>query len=263
MEKEKQKYDEIKKQNAEKEKIKKQFEELTVKNKGEIDIEKIKKLFPNDIELHKELKNTKNEFEKKQSKQIDAYERDKFQRRNNLKRYKSSEKLKSEKSKTNNSFNNNTNTNNKSNTNLNINNNTNVNYKKANTMKKKRPTTAKNKIKNNANLNPNVIQDIPEISKKEILNENKIKFMVKDYKGKLMKDFLDFVNKENEKENERKELLLEVKDEKERKRLEKIFAMQRGQSTDKIGEYNKLIDEKLEFYENELKKHYDKQKNKI
>ena len=104
---------------------------------------------------------------------------------------------------------------------------------------------------------------MPEISEKEILNENKIKFMVKDYKEKLMKDFLDFVNKEKESENERKELMLEAKSEKERKRLERIFAMQRGQSTDKIGEYNKLIDEKLEIYEKELKKLYDKQNNKI
>ena len=87
--------------------------------------------------------------------------------------------------------------------------------------------------------------------------------MLKDYKEKLMKDFLTFFNKEKDAENERKELINEAKTEKERKRLEKIFAMQRGQSADKIGEYNKVIDEKLETYEKELKKIYEKQKYNI
>ena len=42
--------------------------------------------------------------------------------------------------------------------------------------------------------------------------------------------------------------------EKAKKRLVKILAMQRAQSTDKVCEYNKLIDVKLEEYSNELKK---------
>ena len=84
--------------------------------------------------------------------------------------------------------------------------------------------------------------------------------MVKDYEEKLMKDFLNFMNNEKEAENERKNIIKETKSEKEKKRLEKIFAMQRGQSSDKIGEYNKLIDVKLEKYEKELKKLYEKQK---
>ena len=104
------------------------------------------------------------------------------------------------------------------------------------------------------------MEDIPKITGKEILNENKIKFMINDYKEKLMKDFLNFLNKETEDENERKNIIKETKSEKDKKRLEKIFAMQRGQSTDKIGEYNKLIDVKLEKYEKELKKMYEKQK---
>ena len=84
--------------------------------------------------------------------------------------------------------------------------------------------------------------------------------MIDDYKKKLMKDFLNFFNKEKEADNERKELIKEAETEKEKKRLEKIFAMQRGQSADKIGEYNKLIDEKLEKYEKQLNKIYEKQK---
>ena len=50
----KKKYDLIKKQKEEKEKIKKQFEDLTSQNKGEIDIENIKNLFKDD-ELYCEL----------------------------------------------------------------------------------------------------------------------------------------------------------------------------------------------------------------
>ena len=258
-EKEKAKYDFIKKQNEEKEKIKKHFEELTTKNKGEIDIEKIKKLFPDDEELHKKLDLTKQEFEKKQSKQIDAYERDKFQRRETLKklkRSKSSEKSKTIKSNTNNNINNINNENtNQNNISKNININTNNN--------RKRPKTA-NKVKRiNSVSSTFTIEDIPKISGKEMLNENKIKFMVKDYKERLMKDFLKFFNKEKEAENERKKMIKEANTEKERKRLEKIFAMQRGQSADKIGEYNKIIDEKLEKYEKELTKLYEKQKYNI
>ena len=118
-----------------------------------------------------------------------------------------------------------------------------------------------NKINKNKSINNCLImEDMPKITGKEILNENKIKFMINDYKEKLMKDFLNFLNKETEDENERKNIIKETKSEKDKKRLEKIFAMQRGQSTDKIGEYNKLIDVKLEKYEKELKKMYEKQK---
>ena len=253
--KEKAKYDFIKKQNKEKEKIKKHFEELTTKNKGEIDIEKIKQLFPDDKELHKKLDITKQEFEKKQSKQINAYERDKFQRREmlkKLKRSKSSEKSKTIGSNTNNDININTANNNQNY----ILNNNNMNL----TADKKRPKTA-NKVKRiNSVRNTFTIEDIPKISGKEMLNENKIIFMVKDYKDRLMKDFLKFLNKEKEAENGRKKIIKEANTEKERKRLEKIFAMQRAQSADKIGEYNKVIDEKLEKYEKELRQIYEKQK---
>ena len=69
-----------------------------------------------------------------------------------------------------------------------------------------------------------------------------------------MKDFLAFCEKQKRENAERDELLKEEKDEKAKKRLVKILAMQRAQSTDKVCEYNKLIDVKLEEYSNELKK---------
>ena len=57
--------------NKEKEKKrndKKQFEELTKKNNKNIDIEKIKKLFPEDENLHKHLDDIRKEFEERKKK---------------------------------------------------------------------------------------------------------------------------------------------------------------------------------------------------
>ena len=72
---------------------------MTSKNKGEIDIEKIKKLFPDDPTLHEKLEKTKTEFEKRQNKKIEAYERDKMQRRNIIRmKSESSSKLRAKKS---------------------------------------------------------------------------------------------------------------------------------------------------------------------
>ena len=195
------------------------------KNKGEINIEKIKKLIPDDEELHERLEQAKKEFEQKKSKQIDAYERDKVKRRQTLSKNKSKS----------------------------IN-----NMSKNSSNKIKRTNTANRSTSSKYNI---TIMDIPKVSGKEILNENKIKFMVEDYHKKLMKDFYVFLNKEKKVQKERNELFKEAETEKEKKRLEKIFAMQRGQSEDKIGEYNNMIDEKLKIYEEQLRKIYEKQKD--
>lgn len=222
--KEKEKYDLLRQQKEEKEKIKHKFEDLMTKNKGEINIEKIKKLIPDDEELHERLEQAKKEFEQKKSKQIDAYERDKVKRRQTLSKNKSKS----------------------------IN-----NMSKNSSNKIKRTNTANRSTSSKYNI---TIMDIPKVSGKEILNENKIKFMVEDYHKKLMKDFYVFLNKEKKVQKERNELFKEAETEKEKKRLEKIFAMQRGQSEDKIGEYNNMIDEKLKIYEEQLRKIYEKQK---
>jgi hypothetical protein len=224
--KEKEKYDLLRQQKEEKEKIKNKFENLMAKNKGEINIEKIKKLIPDDEELHERLEQVKKEFEQKKSKQIGAYERDKAKRRQTLSKNKSRS----------------------------INN---MSKNSSNENKLKRTSTANRSSGSKYNI---PIMDIPKLSGKEILNENKIKFMVEDYHKKLMKDFYVFLNKEKKVQKERNELFKEAETEKEKKRLEKIFAMQRGQSEDKIGEYNNLIDEKLKIYEEQLRKIYQKQK---
>ena len=67
-----------------------------------------------------------------------------------------------------------------------------------------------------------------------------------------MKDFLNLYEKEKKANKERDKEFNEVEDEKEKKRLAKILAMERAQSSDKIGQYNKLIDDKINEYENKL-----------
>ena len=237
----------------EKEKIKKQFEELTTQNKGQIDIEKIKKLFPDDEKLHKELEKTKNEFEKKQQKKVEAYERDKFQRRSVMKmksRPLSSNKLRAKKNIIKDANNNDIDNNIKP--------------------KKTKSPKMRNKIKEKEDSDINIkesnkklnILDIPKIKENEVLNENKIQFLLDDYKSKLMKEFLLFCDKEKEAENERREIFAEAKNEKEKKRLQKIFEMQNAQSADKIGEYNNLIDEKITQYEKSLKQYFKNHQKK-
>ena len=138
----------------------------------------------------------------------------------------------------------------------------NTNNKSSSNIKKtkKRPKTANKVIINNNNVE---IHDIPEVTGKEILNENKIKYMLEDYQKKLMKDFLNLFNKEDKADDERRKIIDEMEEGIEKRRLEKIFAMQRGLSSDKIGEYNNLIDEKLKKYEQKLREVYEEQKNKI
>ena len=87
--------------------------------------------------------------------------------------------------------------------------------------------------------------------------------MLEDYQKKLMKDFLNLFNKEDKADDERRKIIDEMEEGIEKRRLEKIFAMQRGLSSDKIGEYNNLIDEKLQKYEQRLREVYEAQKNKV
>lgn len=240
----KEKYDFLKKQKEEKEKIKKEFEDLTLQNKGEIDIEKIKELFPDDEELHKKLDKTKSEFEKKQNRQQSAYERGKLQRRSVLEmQTQNANKLREKK---------------KENLEKAVSNNSKKRKKRS------RPKTA-TKIKSNLELNQKdnkfSILDIPKIQDQEPLNENKIQFLLEEYKSRAMKEFLLFCNKEKEAELERKEIYAEAKTEKEKKRLKNILKMQNAQSVDKIGEFNLLIDKKIAEYEKALMEYYKKQNN--
>ena len=240
----KEKYDFLKKQKEEKEKIKKEFEDLTLQNKGEIDIEKIKELFPDDEELHKKLDKTKSEFEKKQNRQQSAYERGKLQRRSVLEMQTQNANKLMEKKKEN------------------LEKAVSNNSKKR--KKRSRPKTA-TKIKTNLELNQKdnkfSISDIPKIQDQEPLNENKIQFLLEEYKSRAMKEFLLFCNKEKEAELERKEIYAEAKTEKEKKRLKNILKMQNAQSVDKIGEFNLLIDKKIAEYEKALMEYYKKQNN--
>ena len=134
------------------------------------------------------------------------------------------------------------------------------------TKNKKRPKTGKKlrtkiDINNQEDDNKYYILNVPKIEDKEILDENKIKSLVDDYQSQLMKSFLLFCNKEKEAQNERKEIFAEAKTEKEKKRLQNILKMQNAQSADKIGEYNKIIDERIEEYKAALMESLRNQKN--
>ena len=195
------------------------------------------------------LEKTKNEFEKRQSRKIEAYERDKQQRRTIMKiKSESSNKLREKIEKD---------------SNIKIETSKKEINKKS--RKKRRPKTAK-KLETNIDINKEdttnkyKILDIPRI-KDEALTEDKIKSLVDDYRSKVLKSFLLFCNKEKEAENERKEIFEEAKTEKEKKRLQNIIKMQNAQSADKIGEFNNLIDKRITEYENALNEYYLRQKN--
>ena len=74
-----------------------------------------------------------------------------------------------------------------------------------------------------------------------------------------MKDFLNLYEKEKKANKERDKEFNEVEDEKEKKRLAKILAMERAQSSDKIGKFNQLIYDKVAEYKNNLLEKMSKQ----
>jgi hypothetical protein len=185
------------------------------------------------------------EFEENQQNTIKKYNQDKLLKRAQSKNYQRKQTQTSKLSSTT------------------LNNEDDKNYNKSRTLKN-RPKSSVNRIKNNTNkpkTNKNIpvnlstsiqIQEHPPINKNEQLNENKINNMVNEYTKKLMNDFLKFCEKEKKANKERDKLINEASDEKEKKRLAKILALQRGQSSDKIGEYNKMIDDKIEDYKDKL-----------
>ena len=67
----------IKEKEKKKEIIKKQFDDMTKKNENEIDIEKIKELFPDDENLHRHLDDIKKEYEEKEKNIIENYTKNK------------------------------------------------------------------------------------------------------------------------------------------------------------------------------------------
>ena len=215
------------------------------KNDGEINIDKIKKMFPEDKDLHEHLENMQKEFEENQQNTIKKYNQDKLLKRAQSKNYQRKQTQNSKLSSS--TLNNEDDKNNKTRT-LRSRPKTSVN-------RMNKTNTKKPKVNQNipVNLSTSIqIQEHPPINKNEQLNENKINNMVTEYTKKLMNDFLKFCEKEKKANKERDKLINEASDEKEKKRLAKILALQRGQSSDKIGEYNKMIDDKIEDYKDKL-----------
>ena len=80
MEEQEEKKNLIKEKEKKKEIIKKQFDDMTRKNEYEIDIEKIKELFPDDKNLHRHLDDIKKEYEEKEKNIIENYAKNKEMR---------------------------------------------------------------------------------------------------------------------------------------------------------------------------------------
>ena len=118
----------------------------------------------------------------------------------------------------------------------------------------KTPTTNRTQVKKEDNTLP----EHPHINDDEEITNEKAQKLTDIYKHQLMLGFTNFCIKEKEKDRERDNILNKVVDDVTKKRLAKIQAMQRAQSADKKGEYNKLIDVKLQEYQDELKKHVKK-----
>ena len=118
----------------------------------------------------------------------------------------------------------------------------------------KTPNTNRTHVKKEDNTLP----EHPHINDDEELTNEKAQKLIDTYKHQLMVGFTNFCIKENEKDKERNNILNKAVDDVAKKRLAKIHAMQRAQSCDKKGEYNKLIDVKLQEYQDELNKHIKK-----
>ena len=216
------------------------------KNNGEINIDKIKKMFPDDKKLHEHLENMQKEFEENQQNTINKYNQEKLLKRAQSKNFQR-KPTHNNSIHTNSTLNNNDDFKNKT---------TKIRPKSSKKINKKNSINNNNNKSNqikNKNLNSSIqIQEHPPINKNEKLSQDKINFMVNDYTKKLMSDFLKFCEKEKKANKERDKLINEASNEQEKRRLAKILALQRGQSSDKIGEYNKMIDEKIEDYKEKL-----------
>ena len=239
----------IKEKEKQKEKIKQKFDAFFKKNGATVDIEQIKQMFSDDKELQDHLDKLKNDFEEQSKKDIEKHNRSK-----QLLRAQSAQRKKMIKEKT-----------------------IKAESKEASQVPKKEETIHKKKesenrikrpvtSKENKDLSQEsgegykrknkevILPEHPAISKKEKMTEEKAKNLVDEYRNKLMRDFLLFCEKQKKENQNRDKLFNEEKDEVAKRRLAKILAMQRAQSSDKIAEYNKMIDVKLEEYKTELEK---------
>jgi hypothetical protein len=85
--------------------------------------------------------------------------------------------------------------------------------------------------------------------------DKEIERKVNEYNKKLVSELLlKALTEERQKEEEREQLYMKTKDPTEKKRLEKILAFERAQSSERINLINEEISDKLKSFENKLQK---------
>jgi hypothetical protein len=100
------------------------------------------------------------------------------------------------------------------------------------------------------------VQEQPsvKVNKVDQAKELQIKNKLIEYNKKLVREFLlPVLTEEKLKEEEREQLFQKTKDAVERKRLEKILAFERAQSSDRINKVNETIEVKMKEFEDSLR----------
>jgi hypothetical protein len=104
------------------------------------------------------------------------------------------------------------------------------------------------------NSAPEEITNNKTVDPKQEAKEGEIQRKVNDYNKKLVSEqLLKVLTEERQKEEEREQLYMKTKDPLEKKRLEKILAFERAQSSERINKINEDISEQLKAYENKLR----------
>ena len=134
-----------------------------------------------------------------------------------------------------------------------------INQKTKNNMKKNNQSIKKNSQNLNKTNKSKIYNSQFHTFNKEKLTNEKINELVEKYERELLNEFLELCKKEDKENKERDKLLSKVTNEKEKKRLTKILAMERAQSSDKIGKFNQLIYDKVAEYKNNLLEKMSKQ----
>ena len=85
-------------------------------------------------------------------------------------------------------------------------------------------------------------------------NEEEIRKKVSDYKIQLTKNFLQMLQNEKERENERQQKLRMTKNNEEREKMEYNFGRERTMVNLRLSREQETIEHKVILYENELRK---------
>ena len=110
-----------------------------------------------------------------------------------------------------------------------------------------------NNGKNNKQYNEKNIKNNHNNNKMNQLNEEEIKKQINLLRIKLNQDLMELISTEKQKEELREQTLINIKNQKEKKKLEKAFGLERFQASDKIIKKNEEIEKKIKQYELNLR----------